>query len=101
MLEVKQLGELKGFGAAQWIEVGGYITNVKELSDIFGISFMTLRNRLASNWKLVPACCVPNAMGLSVKETNQVMVTDKYDDEFLTALSRHMGRPSLQMFPKV
>ena len=98
MLQVTQLGELKGHGAAKWIEVAGYTTHVKELSEIFGISFMTLRNRLASGWALAPACCVANAMNLSVKQTTAATISEEYDKQFLTTLTRHMGRPSLAMF---
>lgn len=97
MIKFTKLGTCKGFGAAVWYEVEGYTVHTAELSKLFGINFITLRNRLASGWHISAACMVANTENMSLKETTAAATTDAFDAQFLTKLRLYMGRPSLAM----
>jgi hypothetical protein len=98
MIQATKLGVLPGHGAAIWYEIAGYTTHVKELSALFNINFVTLRNRLASGWHVAPACMAANTEKMSLKETTACATSAAFDEMFSTKLRQHMGRPSLAMF---
>jgi len=90
MLEITLIGR-EGKTPTNWIDINGYVTNLAELSFIFGIHHGTLRNRYKSGWHIGAACLVPTPTPYtSITINEQAKVTD-FETEFLARLSKHLG----------
>ncbi len=90
MLEITQIGK-EGKTPAKWIDVNGYVTNIAELSFIFGIHNGTLRNRIRSGWHVGAACLVPTPTPYTSETINERAKVVDFETEFLARLAKHFG----------
>lgn len=96
MITMTELGKF-GKAPAIWFDVAGYVTNITELGEIFGIHMVTLRNRLRSGWNIVPACLVGNTASMTLLEVSANANQATLEQEFINKLHKHFGRPSHTM----
>jgi hypothetical protein len=93
MIECTVLGK-QGKSPHIWYSVDGYITTLTELSVIFNLHHVTLRQRLRFGWDLIPACLIPNTVKMTFKDVNILSQDPTLEVQFREKLIKYFGRPS-------
>lgn len=88
MIKLNKLGKI-GKSRIVLFELAGHTVYQSQLSEIFSIHLITLRNRLKSGWPIAPALVVPADANLDIHAINHLCSHMDYDEQMMTRLKAY------------